>query len=69
MHIQEFDVKTAFNTKLPAFPSPSEAVNTAGVNDAIDNLIKEVEEFKNWYYRKDSFLKPLSNLPRMLRIL
>ena len=46
----EFDIKTAFSTKLPSFPSPCKPVNTAGVNDAIDNLIKEVESLKNWYY-------------------
>ena len=52
----EFDVKTAFNTKLPAFPSPCKPVNTAGVNDAIDNLIKEVESLKTGITGEDSFL-------------
>jgi len=52
----EFDVKTAFNTKLPAFPSPCKPVNTAGVNDAIDNLIKEVEDLKTGIVGEDSFL-------------
>ena len=52
----EFDIKTAYNTKLPAFPSPCKPVNTAGVNDAIDNLIKEVESLKTGIVGEDSFL-------------
>ena len=52
----EFDVQTAFSTKLPAFPSPCKPVNTAGVNDAIDNLIKEVESLRTGITGEDSFL-------------
>ena len=58
----EFDIKTAFNTKLPAFPSPCKPVNTAGVNDAIDNLIKEVESLKLVLLEKIVFLQHLRNL-------
>ena len=52
----EEDIKTAYSTKLPAFPSPCKPVNTAGVNDAIDNLIKEVEDLKTGIVGEDSFL-------------
>ena len=52
----EFDIKTAYSTKLPSFPSPCKPVNTAGVNDAIDNLIKEVEDLKTGITGEDSFL-------------
>jgi len=52
----EEDIKTAYNTKLPSFPSPCKPVNTAGVNDAIDNLIKEVEDLKTGIIGEDSFL-------------
>ena len=50
------DIKTAYSTKLPSFPSPCKPVNTAGVNDAIDNLIKEVEDLKTGITGEDSFL-------------
>ena len=52
----EFDIKTAYSTKLPPFPSPCKPVNTAGVNDAIDNLIKEVESLRTGIIGEDSFL-------------
>ena len=52
----EFDIKTFYSTKLPPFPSPCKPVNTAGVNDAIDNLIKEVESLRTGIIGEDSFL-------------
>ena len=52
----EFDIKTAYSTKLPPFPSPCKPVNTAGVNDAIDNLIKEVEDLKTGIVGEDSLV-------------
>ena len=60
----EFDIKTAYNTKLPAFPSPCKPVNTAGVNDAIDNLIKEVESLKTGITGEDSFLSTSQQFTR-----
>ena len=52
------DQKTLHNTKLPQFPKPQECekVNVAGVNDAIERLIKEVEAIKTGITGDDSFL-------------
>ena len=52
----EFDVQTAFSTKLPPFTSACKPVNTAGVNDAIDNLINDVQDLKTGIIGEDSFL-------------
>ena len=52
------DVKVDYDTKLPQFPKPAscEKVNVAGVNDAIERLIKEVEAIKTGITGDDSFL-------------
>ena len=63
----EEDIKTAYNTKLPSFPSPCKPVNTAGVNDAIDNLIKEVEDLKTGITGEDSFLATSQKFTRDAR--
>ena len=52
----DFDVKTFYNPKLPAFKSACKPVNTAGVNDAIDNLINDVQDLKTGITGEDSFL-------------
>ena len=50
------DVRTAFNTKLPTFPSACKPVNTQGVNDSINNLIQQIEGLKTGLTGSDSFL-------------
>tara|TARA_Y100000004_G_C8954786_1_gene430249 strand:- start:884 stop:4483 length:3600 start_codon:yes stop_codon:yes gene_type:complete len=52
----EEDYRWTWNTKLPSFTSPCKPVNTEGVNDAIENLIKEIEDLKTGITGKDSFL-------------
>ena len=55
----ETDKKTAkqSNTKTPTMPKACERVNTAGVNDAIDRLIQQVEELRTGLLGEDSFLQ------------
>ena len=52
------DVKIDYDTPLPKFPKPTscEPINTGGVNDAIERLIKEVEAIKTGITGDDSFL-------------
>ena len=45
------------NTKMPTMPKACERVNTAGVNDAIDRLIQQVEELRTGLLGEDSFLQ------------
>ena len=45
------------NTKTPTMPKACERVNTAGVNDAIDRLIQQVEEIRTGLLGEDSFLQ------------
>ena len=42
--------------KLPPFTSACKPVNTAGVNDAITNLIKNIETIRTGIVGEDSFL-------------
>ena len=55
----EFSEKESksLNTETPTMPSACAPVNTAGVNDAIDRLIKEVEELNTGLLGDDSFLQ------------
>ena len=57
------DIKIDFNTKVPKFPKPTscEKINVEGVNDAIENLIKEVEAIKTGIIGSDSFLQTSRN--------
>ena len=55
-HFSEADIRWTYNSQLPAFSSPCKPVNTQGVNDAIDNLIREVESLKTGITGEDSFL-------------
>ena len=54
----EFDTTVDYDTPLPKFPKPAscEKVNVAGVNDAIEKLIREVEAIKTGITGDDSFL-------------
>ena len=45
------------NTKTPTMPKACAPVNTAGVNDAIDRLIQQVEELRTGLLGEDSFLQ------------
>ena len=45
------------NTKTPTMPKACAKVNTAGVNDAIDRLIQQVEELRTGLLGEDSFLQ------------
>jgi hypothetical protein len=45
------------NTKTPTMPKACEKVNTAGINDAIDRLIQQVEELRTGLLGEDSFLQ------------
>ncbi len=57
----EEDERTTFNTKLPTMPSACKKVNTAGVNDSINNLISEIEALRTGIVGKDSFLATSQN--------
>ena len=63
------DVKVDYDTKLPQFPKPvsCEKVNVAGVNDAIERLIKEVEAIKTGITGDDSFLVTAQQFTRDAR--
>ena len=50
------DIKQIFSTELPSFTSACKPVNTAGVNDAITNLIKNIESLRTGIVGEDSFL-------------
>ena len=52
------DFKIDYDTPLPKFPKPRscEPINTGGVNDALDKLIREVEAIKTGITGDDSFL-------------
>lgn len=50
------DIRMAYNTKLPTLPSACKPVNTEGVNDAINNLIQQIEGLKTGLTGDDSFL-------------
>ena len=56
--VSYFDTTVDYDTPLPKFPKPvsCEKVNVAGVNDAIERLIKEVEAIKTGITGDDSFL-------------
>ena len=45
------------NTTTPTMPKACAPVNTAGVNDAIDRLIKQIEELRTGLLGEDSFFK------------
>ena len=45
------------NTKTPTMPKACAPVNTAGINDAIDSLIQQVEELRTGLLGEDSFLQ------------
>ena len=49
------------NTKTPTMPKACAPVNTAGVNDAIDRLIKQIEELRTGLLGEDSFLQTSQN--------
>ena len=49
------------NTKTPTMPKACAKVNTAGVNDAIDRLIQQVEELRTGLLGEDSFLQTSQN--------
>lgn len=55
----EIDKKTSkeSNTKTPTMPKACAPVNTAGINDAIDRLIQQVEELRTGLLGEDSFLQ------------
>jgi hypothetical protein len=57
----EFSEKESRDTKLPPMPNACAPVNTAGVNDAIDNLISQVEELRTGLLGDDSFLQTSQN--------
>ena len=50
------DIKHIFSSELPSFTSACKPVNTAGVNDAITNLIKNIESLRTGIVGEDSFL-------------
>ena len=54
--LSDEDVKHSFNTKLPAFTSACKKINTSGVNDAVDGLIRDVESLRTGIVGEDSFL-------------
>ena len=56
--VSYFDTTVDYDTPLPKFPKPAscEKVNVAGVNDAIEKLIREVEAIKTGITGDDSFL-------------
>jgi len=49
------------NTKTPTMPKACAPVNTAGINDAIDRLIQQVEELRTGLLGEDSFLQTSQN--------
>ena len=49
------------NTTTPTMPKACAPVNTAGVNDAIDRLIKQIEELRTGLLGEDSFLQTSQN--------
>lgn len=55
-HYSEEDIKQIYSTKLPPFPNACKPVNTAGVNDAVENLINQVQDLKTGIIGEDSFL-------------
>ena len=59
----EFSEKEAksSNTKTPNMPKACAKVNTAGVNDAIERLIQDVEDLKTGLLGEDSFLQTSQN--------
>ena len=57
----EFHKKEAKDTKLPTMPNACTPVNTAGVNDALDRLIKDIEELRTGLLGEDSFLQTSQN--------
>ena len=57
----EFHKKEAKDTKLPTMPNACAPVNTAGINDALDRLIKDIEELRTGLLGDDSFLQTSQN--------
>ena len=55
------DIRMSYNTKLPTFTSACKPINTQGVNDSINNFIKEVENLKTGLTGSDSFLATSGN--------
>lgn len=50
------DIKHDFKSKLPSIKSACDTVNVDGVNDAITNMIQDVESLKTGIIGEDSFL-------------
>ena len=64
--VSYFDTTVDYDTPLPKFPKPAscEKVNVAGVNDAIEKLIREVEAIKTGITEMIVFLSPLNSQKR-----
>ena len=50
------DIKHDFKSKLPSIKSACDTVNVDGVNDAITNMIQDIESLKTGIIGEDSFL-------------